>query len=334
MAVKAHPFVKWVGGKTQLIPYLREILPSKIQTYYEPFIGGGAVFYALGDEGRFKRAVLNDWNADLVNTYRVVRDFPEELMAFLTSLETMYKESPKAIYAMWRNPESSDLTPLEPVQLAGRFIFLNKAGFNGLYRVNLKGKFNVPWGQKLEVRTHDPENIRACSALLDRVASIRQGDFLDACSDAQPGDCVYFDPPYVPLNATSDFTSYTANRFGMVDQQRLAELFTQLAERGVTVLLSNSDTPVVRALYAGWELHEVKMKRNVNSNGAGRGAVGELIVVGRRDTRTEQDPADIKRLLTGTNKKVDDPEPSVIEREIEEALDQEPDPAQMRLSAT
>lgn len=318
----AHPFIKWAGGKTQLIPHLRDIFPKKVSTYYEPFIGGGAVFFALANEERFARAVINDWNGELVNLYRVIRDFPEEIMTFLREREAEYEAAPRDTYMAWRNP---DMTKLGPVEKAGRFILLNKAGFNGLYRVNRSGGFNVPWGQKVKVTTFDEANIRACSSVLERWAEIRQGDFVDACEGALAGDCVYFDPPYVPLTPTSDFTSYTSDKFSLNDQQRLAVLFEQLAERGVHVVLSNSDTPVVRALYAGWEIHVVKARRNINSKGEGRGAVDEVIVVGRRDARTQQDPATTERVLSTAGR--DGGLHTQAELVSALGLDEEPNPA-------
>ena len=187
---RAGPFIKWAGGKTQLLPYLRELIPKNLGTYYEPFIGGGALFFALADEGRFTRAILNDWNKDLVETYRVVRDFPEDLMTFLRERECEYELSPKDTFLRWRAPDKELRETVGPVERAGRFILLNKAGFNGLYRVNKYGQFNVPWGKRPVVRTFDEGNIRACSEVLERYATLRQGDFSDACLDAQPGDTV------------------------------------------------------------------------------------------------------------------------------------------------
>jgi DNA adenine methylase len=278
--IKASPWIKWVGGKTKLTPTLLDLFPKKIGTYIEPFIGGGSVYYAVAAERRFERAVINDWNAELVGTYKVVRDFPDRLMTELRYLETEYVGSPEAVYYAWRAKDPKTLTPVE---LATRFIFLNKAGFNGLYRVNQKGGFNSPWGKRLKVNTFDDENIRACALALGGPLTIRQGDFADAVVEAKPGDCVYFDPPYVPLTPTASFTSYTSVGFGLKDQQRLAQLFKELASKGVRVVLSNSDTPVVRDLYAGLTIHSVMMKRAINSNGEKRGEVGEVIVVGGPD---------------------------------------------------
>ena len=278
---QARPVIKWVGGKTQLLPTLLDIFPKRARTYYEPFIGGGAVFFALAAAGRFEQAVLNDQNAELVNLYRVVRDFPEELMAWLSAREARYEQAPAAVYEATRNPDALMAKEMsDPIAQAGRFIFLNKAGFNGLYRVNRSGDFNVSWGKKLVVRTHDPENIRACAEVLNGV-TLRQGDFADVCQTAGEGDLVYLDPPYVPLTPTSSFTSYTKDGFGLQDQQRLVRLVEELTERGAAVVVSNSDTPLTRELYGDFEIHEIQARRNANSKGDRRGPVGELIVVNR-----------------------------------------------------
>jgi DNA adenine methylase len=278
---RATPYIKWVGGKTQLLPQLLDLFPKKIGTYIEPFIGGGSVYYAVAAERRFEHAIINDWNTELVTTYRMVRDVPDQLMALLRSIEEEYVTSPEEIYYAWR---AKDPKELSPVETATRFIFLNKAGFNGLYRVNQKGGFNSPWGKRLKVNTFDYENIRACSVALggtlEGTVTIRQGDFADAVTEAKSGDCVYFDPPYVPLTPTASFTSYTSGGFGLKDQQRLAVLFKELAGKGVKVVLSNSDTPVVRDLYAGCTILSVMMRRAINSDGEKRGAVGEVLVVG------------------------------------------------------
>jgi DNA adenine methylase len=274
----ARPFIKWVGGKNQLLGDLLPLIPQKIRTYYEPFIGGGAVFFALTVEQRFEHATINDWNAELVETYRVVRDFPDDLMKALREREDSYAAGPQPIYQHWRE---MDPKTLSPVERAMRFIFLNKTGFNGLYRVNKAGKFNVPWGHKLgRVALFDEDNIRECSTVLSKTI-IMTGDFAEAVYPAAAGDVVYFDPPYVPVSATSDFTSYTADGFSMVDQKRLAGVFKQLAAKSVHVLLSNSNSQAIRDLYAEFEIHEVNAKRNVNSKGDARGAVKELLVISR-----------------------------------------------------
>jgi DNA adenine methylase len=275
--------MKWAGGKTALLPTLLDLFPKRVRTYYEPFIGGGALFFALAAEGRFERAVINDWNDELVTAYRTIRDFPEELITKLSEITDAYKLDARSTFEWWRALHTESL---DPITRAARLLFLNRTCFNGLYRVNKTGKFNVPFGKYKNPRICDPVNLRACSAILDRWASIKQGDFADACADAKHGDLVYFDPPYVPVNATSDFTSYTSNGFGIDAQYRLAALFKDLVERGVAVVASNSDTEIVRTLYEGFELHPVLVRRPINSKANGRGAISELIIVGRRSPST------------------------------------------------
>lgn len=280
----ARPFLKWVGGKTQLLPHLLDIFPRKARTYYEPFLGGGAAFFALAAEKRFERAVISDFNLDLVNAYRVVRGFHDDLARLLRDIETEYAADPKGVFAKWKSPDPELAEKLlkRPISRAARMILLNKAGFNGLYRVNRKGGFNVPWGKREKVRTFDEANLRACSQTLDRWASIRHEDFEAAVAKAGPEDLVYFDPPYVPKSVTSSFTSYTGEGFGSAAQQRLAALFRDIVGRGCYVVASNADLPVVREMYEGFEMHTVEARRNVNRKGNGRGPVAELIIVGRR----------------------------------------------------
>lgn len=273
-----RPFVKWAGGKALHIERLLPLFPKRIHTYFEPFLGGGAVFYTMASLGRFERAVLNDYNQDLVEVYKVVRDFPDDLMTALFAIEEVYPSDPKGTYEAWKNPS----TKLGPIERAARFVFLNKAGFNGLFRVNKRGQFNVPWGKRPKVKTYDAGNLLACSQALNKMVALRHGDFVPALSEAREGDLVYFDPPYVPLTPTASFTTYTSDGFTLQDQQRLALLFRDLYERDVPAVMSNSDTEVVRDLYAGFEMYEFAAKRAINSKGDKRGPVGELIIVSRR----------------------------------------------------
>ncbi len=270
----AHPFIKWVGGKGKITKSFLDLMPRTIRTYYEPFTGGGAMFYALAAEGRFEKAVLNDWNRELIDTYRAVRDTPEELIAVLKT----YPNDSDFFYKL----RAEDTWQLEPLLRAARMIYLNKTCFNGLFRMNKAGKFNSPYGKYPNPCICDADNIRACSKVLSNDVSLHHGDFSLIVDTAGPGDVVYFDPPYVPLTITSNFTSYTSDGFSLADQERLAALFTQLAARGVSVLLSNSDTPIVRELYKAFELVEIKVRRNINSRGDARDPVGELIVVSGR----------------------------------------------------
>jgi len=268
---QAKPFVKWAGGKKQLVPQIEPFLPEKMAHYYEPFTGGGAVFFHLANAGRFERATLNDWNAELVDTYRTIRDDPEDLIEKLSG-RTVSKDE----FLRMRRKNAKKLSPIDR---AVRLIYLNKTCFNGLYRVNQKGQFNVPFGKwKKSPRVFEPENLRACSAVLQDV-EILQGDFVEVVKQAGAGDTVYLDPPYVPLNPTSNFSSYTSGGFTIRDQERLALAFRELVERGVQVIQSNSDTPTIRELYRGFEMHEVMARRSINSKGTKRGPVGELVIV-------------------------------------------------------
>jgi len=270
--VEAKPFVKWAGGKKQLAARLLELFPKTIKTYYEPFLGGGAIFFALASSGRFKMAAVNDFNSELVNVYRVVRDFPGELMEQLQKLPIT-----KDIFLELRAKRPEDFNP---VRRAARTIYLNKTGFNGLYRVNKAGIFNVPWGKYNNPSLFNEENIKACSEALSQV-KITEKDFAEVVQEAGSGDLVYFDPPYVELSKTSNFKSYTSSGFTLDDQYRLAACFRELRDRGSAVVASNSDTEIVRELYKDWEIHEVQARRAINSKADRRGPVGELIIVGR-----------------------------------------------------
>ncbi len=270
--LEARPFLKWVGGKTQLLDAILRVLPEDIPTYYEPFVGGGAVFFALAMRKRFRRAVLNDWNQELVDTYKVVRDFPADLIGQLSRLKY-----DKDVFEALRKVK---LDQFSPVRRAARMIYLNKTCFNGLYRVNKAGVFNSPFGKfAAPPRIFDEANILGCSAALQHFVSLQATDFAVVAEQAEANDIVYFDPPYVPLNPTSDFVSYTSKGFNMKEQEKLARLFTMLARRGVKVMASNSDTEIVRKLYADYDICEVKARRNINSKGTKRGPIGELIMV-------------------------------------------------------
>jgi DNA adenine methylase len=269
---RPKPFVKWAGGKKQLVERIATLLPERSSHYYEPFVGGGAVFWYLAHQQRFNRATLNDWNAELVDAYRVIRDYPSCLIEELQDRPVSKDE--------FMRVRSQDPAKLSPIERAARLIYLNKTCFNGLYRVNQKGQFNVPYGKwKTPPKVCDADNLRVCSQALADV-DIVQGDFAAVLQRVAPGQTVYLDPPYVPLNPTSNFASYTSSGFTLRDQQRLAREFRKLVVRGAHVVLSNSDTPKVRELYQGCELHEVQARRSINSKGTRRGPVGELLVVG------------------------------------------------------
>ena len=274
---RTTPFLKWVGGKSQLLRVLSKLITHKSLTYYEPFVGGGATFFHFADRRRFQRAVLNDYNPELINLYEVVRDRLPELLARLDG----YREDEDwATEAQFKRVRAMEFLGHATVERAARTIYLNKTAFNGLYRVNRQGKFNSPWGKYENPMLYDRENILACSEALQRFATLRVGGYEAAVHDAQEGDIVYFDPPYVPVSETSNFTSYSS-QFGEDEQRALAALFRDLVKRGVMCIESNSDAPLVHELYQGFDLHVVGARRNVNSKGDKRGSVNELVVVGQ-----------------------------------------------------
>ena len=269
----ARSFIKWVGGKTQLLKEILPRLPQRIETYYEPFLGGGAVFFALAREGRFKRAVINDFNPELANLYRVVRDFPEPLMESIDNIQQDPEWNTREFFNRMR---ATDYYRSE-IGRAARFMYLNRTAFNGMWRVNRMGQFNVPFGKYKNPTLYDRELLLECSAAL-RGVEILNGDFEPAVSTAQPGDCCYFDPPYVPVSKTASFTAY-AGEFGEDAQRRLAALYASLSEAGVYCVLSNSDTPLVRELYQQFSVLTVQARRAVNSDASKRGPVNEALVV-------------------------------------------------------
>ena len=280
----ARPFLKWAGGKTQLLPQLLAAVPAEIVTYYEPFLGGAALFFALQSnhpDSRFKQAALSDSNSDLINAYTQVRDAPDALIAALAVHQRKYRaaDDPADYYYRIRAKR-----PTCPVGRAAQLIFLNKTCFNGLYRVNSRGQFNVPHGRYANPTICDADNLRAASEALQGV-SLTVADFADCLSSAGRGDFVYCDPPYVPLSGTADFTAYTAADFNAADQQRLALCAAMARDRGAAVLLSNSAHPDVARLYAdvGFRLQEVSAARAINANPTRRGPVREYLIEAIRD---------------------------------------------------
>ncbi|MGK3988471.1 DNA adenine methylase [Sorangium sp. So ce136] len=262
-----RPFLKWVGGKRQLLPHIVEHLPCKYGTYHEPFLGGGALFFHL----RPDRPILSDSNSRLIRTYRGVRDNVEQVIHLLQS----YPHD-KKFYLKFR--QSKDIDNATDTELAAWFIYLNRTGYNGLYRVNRKNIFNVPFGDYDNPKICDPDNLRICSQLLQR-ADIALAPFDTVLDRAKSDDFVYFDPPYVPLSATSSFTSYTSDGFGSEDQRRLRDVALQLKKKGVHVLLSNSSAKAVYELYSShFEVIPVYAKRAINCKGSARGRVRELLM--------------------------------------------------------
>ena len=263
------PFLKWVGGKRQLLEQFAPLLPKKYRAYHEPFVGGAAMFFDLRSRQPDLPATLSDVNSELVDCYMAIRDQVEHVLAALKS----HKHDSDYFYEV-RKIRPADLTLPER---AARTIFLNKCGYNGLFRVNKSGQFNVPFGRYDKPNFLDEPNLRACADALAG-ATIVHGDFSTVLDRAKKGDFVYFDPPYVPLSRTADFTAYIPGGFGEHQQKALAAIFSKLAKSGVHVMLSNSDTPFVRELYGAFDIQTVSASRSVNSKGTGRGKTNEVLV--------------------------------------------------------
>lgn len=265
-----RPVLKWAGGKSRSLPSILSALPERIETYYEPFIGGAAVFFALASEKRFKKAVLGDRNPALVELYGHLQKDPEGIIKVLRT----YVHNQDEYYRI----RSLDPKTLDPSERAARMIFLNKTGYNGLYRVNSRGEFNVPFGRYKKPNFRDEENLLAASRALARV-KIKENDFDETSRDAKPGDAVYFDPPYDPVSKTANFTAYHHVDFGKEDHERLKDAFDRLAARGVAVVLSNSDTEFTNRLFKDWKPKKIDVSRPINSKATHRGSVRELLVV-------------------------------------------------------
>ena len=270
--ITAAPVLKWVGGKTKLLDELRARMPARFGRYYEPFCGGAALFFRVAPA----RAVLADSNADLIALYGAVRGDVDAVIRRLQHHRAAHDEAHYyATRARWNERDAA----WSAADRAAAFIYLNKTCFNGLWRVNRAGAFNVPIGRYTDPPICVPDALRAAHAALAR-AELRCGDYRAAVADAERGDFVYFDPPYDPVAPTANFTSYTADAFGPDDQRELADTARALAARGVRVMVSNSDTPFVRSLYRGMKIDRVKCARAINSNAAKRGDVDEVIVTG------------------------------------------------------
>jgi DNA adenine methylase len=262
------PFLKWAGGKRQLLSQLLPHLPKDYSRYFEPFVGGGALFFALQP----RKATIADSNKRLIRTYRAVKN---DVGAVIGRLRRYAQNHNEGFFYSIRNVDIDSCTDEE---VAAWFIYLNKTGYNGLYRVNRENRFNVPFGRYANPTICDEETLRSCSSALAG-ATILHRDFEAVVSRAKPSDFVYFDPPYAPLSATSSFTSYTSEGFGRREQERLRDVALTLKTRGVHVLLSNSSDRGVRHLYEarGFELVEVSATRMVNCRSTARGRVGELV---------------------------------------------------------
>lgn len=274
--VKLRPFTKWTGGKRQLLPELLYLMPESFNRYYEPFVGGGALFFELTPN----KATINDVNEDLILAYREIRDNPNELINYLNE----HKKNNSKEYFLYMRSADRDgrLSLMGNTERAARILYMLRVDFNGLYRVNSKNQFNVPYGKYKNPKIVDSELIKAISLFFnENDIIILNEDFEKAIEDIREGDFVYFDPPYVPISNTSNFTSYTDNGFGEEDQIRLRDLFLEMGNRKVKAMLSNSDSEIVHELYGslpGVNIKTVKANRMINSNSKKRSGINELII--------------------------------------------------------
>lgn len=260
-----EPFLKWAGGKRQLLPQLSALLPATFGTYFEPFVGSGALFFAL----RPTKARLSDANDELIRTYQAVRDDPSAVISVLRQHKNQRE--------YFNRVRALDPRNLSSAERAARVIYLNRTCFNGLYRVNRRGEFNTPFGSYKNPTICNATSILAASRALKGV-QIKTSDYAEAVENARRGDLVYLDPPYVPVSEYSDFKRYHSEPFGAREHERLGEVFNILASRGCYVMLSNSLTPFTLRLYGKWNIHRVSARRLINKNADGRAPITEIIV--------------------------------------------------------
>ena len=270
---KLQPFTKWTGGKRKLLPKLKELLPVDYNNYYEPFVGGGALFFELAP----KNAIINDFNNELINCYIQIKNNPNKL---IESLRKHKEKNSKEYYLEIRGLDRLDcFSNLSGIERAARIMYMLRVNFNGLYRVNSKNQFNVPYGNYSNPKIVDEELINSISDYLNsNEIKIMSGDFEDSLDTVKSGDFVYFDPPYIPLNETSSFTSYTHEGFSYEDQVRLRDTVRKLTKKGVKVMVSNSSSELTIDLYREFNVHYVDVTRTNGAKSTSRGVVKEVII--------------------------------------------------------
>ena len=270
------PFVKWAGGKRQLIPILNKNLPKTFGTYYEPFLGGGALLFHVMSKHQSQECSISDLNSDLVLTYTMIRDRVEDLISSLKKHAKYYQKDSKSYYYSVRESH-----PRSAIEKASRLLFLNRTCFNGLYRVNSKGKFNVPLGRYTNPNIVNADNLYAVSKILNsNPVRIRCQDFESVLDEVKSGDFIYFDPPYQPISETANFTSYTNKDFTHEDLTRLFRLCEKLNEMGCKIMLSNSYSDVVSDMFSSksWNVAKIEANRSINSNSKNRTGHYELLI--------------------------------------------------------
>jgi len=269
----ATPFLKWVGGKTQNLREYRQLFPKIIQTYHEPFLGGSAVFFHLLRNGLIQKAILSDMNTELIITYQELQRCPQDVIDKLRIHNALHSE---LYYYNVREMDRNE-SKMSRIEMAARMIYLNKTCYNGLYRVNQKGQFNTPKGRYTNPKILDVENLYAVHDALQSIEIFCQ-DVFQTEENMQSGDFVFFDPPYDPISATSNFTAYTSQGFSNEQQIKLAQMYSRLTEKGVQCLLSNSDTEFIRELYADYQIYSVCANRMLNCKSSQRGKVDEVVI--------------------------------------------------------
>lgn len=268
-----QPFTKWTGGKRQLLPVIKNLMPKSYNNYFEPFIGGGALFFDLAPEN----AVINDENSELINCYKQIKDNPSKLIELLKEHQT---NNSKDYYLDLRCVDRDNrINSMSYVERAARIMYMLRVNFNGLYRVNSKNQFNVPYGQYKNPKIVDEDLIFSISEYLNNNnITILNGDFEEAIKNVKKGDFVYFDPPYIPISETSSFTSYTHEGFSYKDQVRLRDSFVKLDKKGAFIMLSNSASILVEELYKDFNIHKVEVNRTNGAKNSSRGKISEIIV--------------------------------------------------------
>ncbi|MCF7926834.1 MAG: DNA adenine methylase [Candidatus Izimaplasma sp.] len=273
---RIQPFLKWAGGKRQIIDELESRIPNKFQKYFEPFVGAGALFLHL----QHKKSIINDSNSDLMTCYKVIKNKPHQLMAKLDEMNELHRKGLKDyFYSVRKMDRQETWKSIDDVTRAARLMYLNKYCYNGLYRVNSKNQFNVPYNGKKYVKLYDRENITSLSEFLfETDTKILCEDFDFVVSKATKDDLVYFDPPYDVLPGKKSFDSYNRKGFGRQGQKRLAKVFKQLDKKGCYLMLSNHNTPFISELYKDFNIEIVYAKRQINSKASGRGKIEEVII--------------------------------------------------------
>ena len=271
--VMITPILKWVGGKRQLLSEIMPLINKNCSTYVEPFIGGGAVFFDLQP----KKAIINDYNEELINVYKVVRDSVDELIAVLEVHEQ--NNSEEYFYNVRALDRTEEFEKMSDIEKAARILYLNKTCYNGLYRVNSAGQFNSPYGKYKNPKIVNSTTLKAMSNYLNKnKIEIRQGDYKEILKGLRKGAFVYLDPPYMPISSSSSFTGYTENGFGYKQQVELKEECDKLKKKGISFLQSNSDCPEIRDLYKDYKIITVQARRSINSNAQKRGEINEVLI--------------------------------------------------------